>query len=252
MHRASPRWALGAYLWVVASVGAAGLADADGWIDLTGGDEPLKHWQDPATEWIIAGDAVLDPQMPRWLEAKPGRGVLVNGPKGRIKNLVTKQKFADIEAHVEFVIPKGSNSGVKFMGLYEIQIVDSHGAKELHGHSCGGIYPRAEHLPKYHHIDDGTPPRVNAAKPAGEWQSLDVVFQAPRFDADGKKVRHARFVRVVLNGQLIHENVEVAHPTGAAWRLSRETATGPLLLQADHGAVAFRNVRIRPVSLPAR
>ena len=52
---------------------------------------------------------------------------------------------------------------------------------------CGGIYPRAELKPKYHYLDDGVPPRVNAARPAGDWQTLDVVFQAPRFDAAGKK-----------------------------------------------------------------
>jgi hypothetical protein len=134
------------------------------------------------------------------------------------------------------------------MGLYEIQIFDSHGKKELTGSDCGGIYPRGEQQPKYHTIDKGVPPRVNAARPAGEWQTLDITFRAPRFDADGKKTVDARFVKVVLNGQVIHENEAVHYPTGSAWRLAKEVPRGPLLLQADHGPVAFRNVRVRPVT----
>ena len=104
----------------------------------------------------------------------------------------------------------------------------------------------SEERPRYHYLDKGVPPRVNAARPAGEWQSLDIVFRAPRFDARGRKVANARFVRVALNGKVVHQDVEVRHPTGSAWRLKKEVARGPLLLQADHGPVAFRNVRVRP------
>jgi hypothetical protein len=167
---------------------------------------------------------------------------------GKTENLVTRQKFADLQAHVEFLIPRRSNSGVKFEGLYEIQIFDSWGVKTPKADDCGGIYPRAEMEPTYHHIDDGVPPRVNAARPPGEWQTLDVLFQAPRFDAAGKKTANARFLKVVLNGQVIHENVELKTPTGHAWH-EREVATGSLLLQADHGPVAFRAVRVRPLAM---
>jgi hypothetical protein len=192
------------------------------------------------------GEVELDPENPRRLVAKPGTGVLYNGPSGRARNLVTKQEFRDIEAHVEFLIPKGSNSGVKFGGVYEIQILDSAGKKVVSGNDLGGIYPRAESKPKYHYLDEGHPPRVNAALPAGHWQTLDVIFEAPRFDASGGKVASARFVKVVLNGQVIHENVVADTPTGSAW-VKKETPTGPLLIQADHGPVAIRNVRVRPL-----
>jgi hypothetical protein len=158
--------------------------------------------------------------------------------------LLSKQDYGDVEAHIEFLVPKGSNSGVKFEALYEIQIDDSFGVKKPTASHCGGIYPRAEMLPRYHHIDDGVPPRVNAARPFGEWQTLDVVFRAPRFDSQGKKVRNAQFEQVVLNGQLIHENVDLKTPTGHAWRL-KERVRGPVLLQGDHGPVAFRNIRVR-------
>jgi hypothetical protein len=215
-----------------------------GWIDLTGSPS-FDAWKPPTGSWAVVGAVHLDPGNPRRLAAEPGTGVVYNGPTGRAKNLVTKESYGDLEAHVEFLIPKGSNSGVKFGGVYEIQILDSWGKKEITGSDCGGIYPRAELLPKYHYLDQGHPPRINASLPPGQWQTLDATFRAPRFDAGGKKVADARFVRVVLNGQVIHEDVDAATPTGNAW-VKKETPAGPFLLQADHGPVAFRNVRIRP------
>lgn len=219
-----------------------------GWIDLSADANARDGWRKISKDWTVAGGAALDAKNPKALTAEPGDGVLVNAPRGTADNLVTKRRFTDAEVHVEFFISKHSNSGVKLMGLYEIQILDSHGKKKLTGDDCGGVYPRAEEQPRYHHLDEGVPPRVNAAKPAGEWQTLDITFRAPRFDTDGKKVANACFVKVVLNGQVIHENVEVQYPTGAAWRQKKEVAVGPLLLQGDHGPVAFRNVRIRPIS----
>jgi hypothetical protein len=155
-------------------------------------------------------------------------------------------QFGDIELHLEFLIPKGANSGVKFHGHYEIQIYDSFGKKkQLTGEDCGGIYPRAESRPFYQHIDKGIPPRVNAARAPGQWQTLEAIFVAPRFDESGKKVANARLLKVLLNGQLIHDNVELQWPTGDRWK-NKEFARGPLMLQGDHGPVAFRNVRVRP------
>lgn len=232
-------------LALVLTLGLASAVAADeaAWIDLTA--QGLAPWRAPTGEWLVAGDATPSADNPRRLTATPGQGTLVNGPTGRTPDLRTKEMYADVDVHVEFLIARGSNSGVKLMGLYEIQIIDKPVAKEGTGDSCGGIYPRAELKPRYHHIDKGVPPRTQAAREAGTWQSLDIVFQAPRFDAAGKKTGSARFVKVVLNGQVIHEDVEVTAPTGHAWR-NPEVARGPLLLQGDHGPVAFRNVRIRP------
>jgi len=72
-----------------------------------------------------------------------------------------------------------------------------------------------------------------------------VIFLSPRFDKDGKKVANARVVRAILNGQLIHENQEIETPTGHAWH-NKEMEAGPILLQGDHGPVAFRNFLVRP------
>jgi hypothetical protein len=220
---------------------ATGTAAEKGWLDLTASLDAFKA---PTDAWQRVGSVSLNPDNPRRLVGKEGKEAWFNGPEGRARNLITRENFGDAEAHVEFLLARGSNAGVKFNGQYEIQIYDSFGKTELSGADCGGIYPRAEHKPKYHHIDKGVSPKVNACKAPGEWQTLDIVFQAPRFDAAGKKTANTRFVKVVLNGVVIHENVEVLYPTGAAW-VDKEMAAGPLLLQGDHGPVAFRNVRIR-------
>ena len=204
----------------------------------------LSAWKGPHGEWTEVGGVEIDPKNPRKFVAKEGKGVWYNGPKGRTANLYSKQKFADVEVHLEFNVPKGSNSGIKFHGHYEIQILDSFGKKELTGDDCGGIYPRAELKPKYHHIDKGIAPKVNACKAPGEWQALDITFIAPRFDKEGKKVANAKIAKALLNGQVIHENQELLTPTGNLWK-DKEMYEGPLMLQADHGPVAFRNMRVR-------
>jgi hypothetical protein len=235
---------------LLALAAAAPAADREGWTVLCDGTNNFDAWKGPTGDWTAVAGVAVSAKNPKTLEAQEGTGVIYNGPKGRTRDLVTKQAFGDQEVHVEFLIPKGSNSGVKLHGHYEIQIYDSYGStKKLNGDSCGGIYPRAEQKPQYHHIDDGIAPKVNAAKPPGEWQTLDIVFQAPRFDATGNKTAKAKFVKVVLNGTVVHDNVEVDTPTGHAWH-NKEMAAGPILLQGDHGPVAFRNVKVRPYKAP--
>jgi hypothetical protein len=221
-------------------------ADEAAWIELMPGKN-LDAWREPRGDWLIVAQAAKDPKDAKRLVWKKGEGMAVNGEKGSTVSLVSKQEFGDVEAHVEFMIPSRSNSGVYFMGRYEVQIYDSFGvAKDAYpGIECGGIYPRWIN----NHEHEGHSPRVNASLPPGQWQTFDVVFRAPRFDAAGKKTASARFVKVLHNGKLVHENVEVHGPTRAAV-FSNEKPTGPLLLQGDHGPIAYRNVRVRP--LPAK
>lgn len=195
--------------------------------------------------WIIAGDAALRDGDRARLDAKPGAGVLVSSGES---DLYTREEYADVELKLEFLISAGSNSGVKLNGHYEIQIRDSHGVANPTANDCGGVYPRAEMQPSYRFLDEGSPPRENAARPAGEWQTLELTFIAPRFDAAGKKVASARFAEVRLNGTVIQTDVELKCPTGHAWDEVKEAARGPLMLQGDHGPVAFRKIAIRRLS----
>jgi hypothetical protein len=205
----------------------------------------LNAWKGKHGDWQEIGGVELDAKNPRRFHAKPGKGVWYNGPKGRTANLYTKQKFADLELHLEFNIPKGSNSGIKFHGHYEIQIDDSFGRKNVSGEHCGGIYPRAAVIKgRYTHLDKGIPPRLNACNAPGTWQTLDVTFLAPRFDVKGKKIANAKIVKATLNGKVIHENQELLTPTGDRWK-NAEMREGSLMLQADHGPIAVRHFWIR-------
>src|SRR5262245_23420140 len=126
---------------------AAAPADDAGWVTLVRGTPAdLANFHGKTDGWQAAGAAALDKANPRRLTVTPGEGLLVNGPGGRAADLVSKQSFGDVEVHAEFLIPQRSNSGVKLMGLYEIQILDSAAvpAESLTGDHCGGIYPRAE------------------------------------------------------------------------------------------------------------
>jgi len=153
--------------------------------------------------------------------------------------IYSRQAFGDCQLHVEFaepLPPKGTdqergNSGVFLMGLYEIQVLDSFENKTY---------------------ADGTgrcrvwqyPPLVNASRPPGKWQSYDIVFHGPRFDASGKLLRPAR-VTVFHNGVLAQDNVMLTGPTehgsvrrtsntrkNCRWRF-RITATGTLSQYLD-------------------
>lgn len=156
-------------------------------------------------------------------------------------NLSSEQTFGDCVVEVEFMVGKStpgsskdSNSGVKLMDIYEIQIFDSYGLAKPGKTDCGAVYSE-------------TPPLVNACKKPGEWQTLVIDFRAPRFDAADKKTANAKFVKVTLNGQTVQENVEIAHGTNVS-RNAPEHATGPIYLQGDHGSVAFRHLKVTPLN----
>jgi hypothetical protein len=234
-------------LWAIVAACGAGLAgagekgegmplfngkDLTGW-KFRGGEAAAKR-----SKWTVTGKLELDAKAPnRFAESSAGTGILLNGGDGRGVDLLSEAQHGDCELHIEFNVAKGSNSGVYFQGQYEVQILDSFGRKdaELKYGDCGGIYNTA-------------PPRTNASKAPGEWQSFDVTFRAPRFDEKGKKTANAKFLKVVHNGKVIHGNVEVKGPTTAALG-GPERPTGPLMLQGDHGPVAFRNIRIKMLKL---
>jgi HEAT repeat protein len=212
-------------------------------IKLIGGD--FSAWRENTGTWQIAGDVSMDAENEKRLAAKPGSAVFVNGPEGRTVDLFSKAEFSDVKAHIEFVVPRKSNSGVYFMGRYEIQILDSWGVREPKFSDCGGIYQRwdGNRTPKGY---EGHPPRTNASLPPGQWQTYDVIFRVPCFDESGKKIANARFEKVVHNGIVVHENVEVTWPTRAS-AYQDEKPAGPLMLQGDHGPVAYRNIWILPL-----
>ena len=192
--------------------------------DLSAWEHPAKSATQPAStvQWVWTADA---------LEVKPGSG-----------NIVTKQPFGDCRLHVEFNVDDNGqtgqangNSGVYLQGRYEVQILNSAG-QDPQNDICGAIY-------KVKSAD------YNMARPAGEWQTYDIWFHAPRWkkDADGKdqKTANARMT-VYHNGTRVHHDVEIPDNTGAGNKEGPNDA--PLLLQ-DHGnKVRFRNIWIAPLA----
>ena len=220
---------------------SAGIAGAR--ISLVGDD--FSAWRGNTGQWEIVGDTFTNPKNVKSLSSKPGTGVILNGPTGRTNNIISKAEFGDVKAHIEFMVPKGSNSGVYFMGRYEIQVYDSYGVAkgQYPGIECGGIYERWDN--SNNKGFEGRSPRVNASRAPGQWQTFDVIFRAPRFDKSGQKIFNARFEKIVHNGIVVHEDVELTGPTRAS-TYNDEKPTGPLMLQGDHGPVAYRNIWLEP------
>lgn len=196
--------------------------DLSGW--KTKGDASKSHW--------TLGKAALKANDPAQMEITPGGKELINAGGGGT-DLYTERKFGDVHIELEVMVPKGSNSGIYLMGEYEIQVFDSHGKERPTQQDMGAIY-------------SASVPKINAAKPAGEWQKYEIDFAAPKFEGD-KRTSPARFVKVTLNGQVIHENIEMKGVTPGGLT-GKESAAGPLLFQGDHGPVAYRGIKISPKS----
>ncbi|MBB6109072.1 PA14 domain-containing protein [Mucilaginibacter lappiensis] len=205
----------------------------------------LSFFDNPSSNWKVAAGAQADMVQDEVLTVKDGTGILVNLPgKKGAKDLFTKTVYGDADLELDYMMAKGSNSGIYLQGRYEIQLLDSWGTVNPKSGDNGGIYERwDDSKPDGQQGYDGHAPRQNASRAPGLWQHMKISFQAPRFDGKGQKIANAKVLYVWLNGVLIQDNVELSGPTRGAFDKG-ETATGPLRLQGDHGAVAFRNIRI--------
>ena len=152
----------------------------------------------------------------------------------------TKESFGDVQLHVEWSIPasiKGSgqhrgNSGIKFMGLYEVQILDSYENSTYPTGMAGAVY--GQHAPL-----------VNASRPTGKWQSYDIVFRRPRFDETGSLIKPAE-ITAFFNGILVQDHSEVAGPTkqrNPSYEAHPDRL--PIMLQNHRSRVRFRNIWVR-------
>jgi len=183
-----------------------------------------------------AGSATLDARDRKLLAYEAGGRQLINLAPGHGAglDLYSEAVHGDAVITLEVMVPEGSNSGIYVMGEYEVQVLDSHGNDANPGPGdMGAIY-------------GAQPPRNPKYRAPGEWNTYEIHWQAPRFDGQGKKTANAKFLKVVLNGVVIHENVEMPGPTPAGVD-GREKPQGPLMFQGDHGPVAYRNIAIRPL-----
>ncbi len=182
-------------------------------------------------QWKV-GIAAVNPERPNELVVKEGSGEMVNTPSkatGKSLDIYSTFTHGDARIELELMVPKGSNSGIYLHGEYEVQVLDSYGRKKLGMGDMGAIY-------------GAKPPSTNACKKPGEWQKYIILFRAPKFK-DGKKVANARIDKVILNGQLLQQDVELPKPTPGGIT-GKEKAKGPIMFQGDHGPVAYRNIKI--------
>ncbi len=206
----------------------------------------LSAFVQPPPNWHTVGQATADPYESATLQIRRGQGVLVHLPdKKQSGSLHTHLQHGDMALTLEFMMAPGASSGIYLQGRYEIQLHDSWGVRHSTFADCGGIYARSNGAQLF----EGHPPAINACAAPGVWQQLHIAFQAPRFDAQGRKVANARILRVVLNGYTVQQDIELSGPTHDA-PFKGEAAQGPLVFQSDHGAIAFRRIRYRTYSGP--
>jgi hypothetical protein len=195
-----------------------------------------------------AGKIVLfdGKDLSQWQSAKGGGeatwtitpdGALEVTPKAG--DIVTKDKFQDCQLHVEFRTPipaegdagqHRGNSGIFLQGRYEIQVLESYHLPPSKG-DCGAVYSLIA-------------PTQNVARPPMDWQSYDMTYRAPRYDASGKKTENARFT-LIWNGVKVHDNVEIPSPT-RNHTAPEPPGPGPIVLQDRGFKVQYRNIWIVP------
>ncbi len=209
----------------------------------------------PADAIVLFDGANLDAWQPvrengpRW---KIEDAAMVVVPSPQPSDQRTIRAFGDVQLHIEWrtpaqVLGEGQdrgNSGVFFMGLYELQVLDSFNNPTYVNGQAGAVYK--EHAPL-----------VNVSRRPGTWQTYDVVFVAPRFGADGALLAPARMT-VFQNGVLVQYDVTLTGPTPNGPTYHRSTlppyeahaAKLPLVLQDHRHPVAFRNIWLREIVLP--
>ena len=201
-----------------------------------------------ASQWLPDGKKTKGNKI-KWKVAKDENGIEYMEVVKKTGYIHTKKVFGNCQLHIEWKTPakvKGSgqrrgNSGIFFMGEYELQVLDSYRNPTYADGQTASIYGQV-------------PPLINVCRKPGQWQSYDVSFLRPIFATDGKVIRPAR-ITVFHNGVVVHNNYEIRgsthHKTVAGYKPHGEKA--PLLLQ-DHGnPVAYRNIWIRelPEEVPS-
>ena len=214
---------------VVTPGATPGAAPSDAVVLFDGRD--LSRWAHHGTG--ADSDRLLEP---KWVVRD---GYFETG--SRTGSLYSRDRFGDVQLHVEWAAPGAiagnsqgrGNSGIFLMGLYEIQVLDSHNNRTYADGQAGAIYGQ-------------WPPLANAARKPGEWQTYDIVFEAPRFQ-DTKLVKPA-FQTVFWNGVVVHNRKEVLGPTvyrSVARYSEPHAAELPLMLQDHNNPVRFRNIWVR-------
>ena len=219
------------------------------------GDRPLPRVITPGAQFSQMANAPSDANvlfdgtdLSKWAhgDGSPAKWKIESGymevvPKSGI--LRTKDKFGDFQMHLEFATPAKvvgnsqgrGNNGVNIFGRYEIQVLDSYENPTYADGQASAIYGQ-------------TPPLVNASRKPGEWQTYDIIFEGPRWDAEDKLIKKA-YATVLHNGVIVHNRRELVGNTGhrSVGNYNKKQETGPIELYEHGDPVRFRNIWIRPM-----
>ena len=216
-------------------------AETEVWKPVPGTVDPGRHGRPPSDAIVLFDGMDLSGWRgrdgePEWKVAD-GAMTVVPGTG----NLTTKRGFGDVQLHIEWRTPAEivsesqgrGNSGVFLMGLYEVQVLDSWQNPTYVNGQAASVYKQ--------HV-----PLVNASRGPGEWQTYDIIFTAPRFDADGDLESPAT-VTVLHNGVLVQNHVTLEGPTvfRGAPRYEAHANRLPLMLQDHRNHVSYRNIWVR-------
>ena len=194
-------WAEPAFLSHVS--GAIDWASNHGWISL---DQLDLDWA-PHVGWAeVSGIELKDGAIVVVPETGVGGGeVFLSAGHGKSRDLVSTAVFGDMELHLEFMVPDWwvtracmCKVGMKYKSSTQQE-------RQTSRRGTAGVYTSGGMRPETQRALRAGLHVVNAAKPAGQWQSYDIVFRAPTFNSDGTKLTNARLDRVVHNGVVIHE-----------------------------------------------
>jgi hypothetical protein len=202
----------------------------------------LDAFSTGGNQWKIIGAAQAN-YTDTLLQTSSGMGILLNDFNyathyRTAAPIQTKMEHGDLIFEFDFMIPKGGRSRVFLQSRYGIQIADSWNVKLPKSNDMGGVYERGEKGKGF----DGKAPMKNASFAPGIWNHMEISFQAPKFDASGKKIGSAKFNYVKLNGIVLHENIFVSGPSRGA-QFEDEKAYGPISFQGDHGTIAIKNIK---------
>jgi hypothetical protein len=220
-------------------------------------DRPMAPMVKPGDSFSLGAPAPADAivlfdgkDLSHWAGNKgaPARWKVENGYMEVVKetgDIHSTQEFGDFQLHLEWAEPapphgdsqERGNSGVFLHGRFEVQVLDTFNNRTYADGACGAIYGQF-------------PPLVNACKPPGEWQSYDIIFEAPRWDENRRLVKPA-YVTVFQNGLIIQDHQEILGDTGhrVLGKYHPYSGKGPLVLQDHENPVRYRNIWLRPIEV---
>jgi len=193
----------------------------------------LSAFSNPPTAWKLGGSAMAATEKTGDLQLTAGTGVLL----GTANEISTEMQHGDLEMQLEFLLPKEGQARLLLQNKYGIHLQDTWQQEDKRSGMILGATAA-----------ENAVPAVNASRAPGLWQRLHFYFQAPRFDENGNKQSNAKMLYLKLNDYTLFTDQALAGPSEGLGG-SAEVATGPFILKALSGAVAFRNIEYKAYTL---